>query len=117
MIRAGRGGGRPKGYPKTGGRQKGALSKADVRKTVAKLATKEGCAQLAINAPEIAELVMNHLRAATDADKFFTYVGVIAPFLWLKASEVIATPKEEQNTIEAQPLTEDEIKFLKTVKV
>lgn len=116
MKRASRGGGRPVGYPKSGGRQKGALTKADVRKTVAKLATKDGCAQLAINAPEIAEMVMTHLRAVTDADKFFSYVGIIAPFLWLTASESIATPKEEQNTIEAQPLTEAEIKFLKSVK-
>ena len=116
MKRESRGGGRPVGYPKTGGRQKGALTKADVRKTVAKLATKEGCGQLAINAPEIAELVMNHLRAATDPDKFFGYVGIIAPFIWLTASEIIASPKEESNTFEAKPLTEDEIKFLKSVR-
>ena len=116
MKRAGRGGGRPVGYPKSGGRQKGSLSKADVRKTVAKLATKDGCAQLAINAPEIAELVMVHLRATTDACKFFSYLGIIAPYIWLSAAELVATPAQESNTIEAKPLTEDEIKFLKSVK-
>lgn len=117
MIREGRGGGRPKGYPKSGGRQKGALSKADVRKTVAKLATKEGCSQLAVNASEIAGLLMCHLRNTTDSDKFFTYIAVIAPFLWLKAAEVVATPAEDAKTIDTKPLTADEIAFLKTVKL